>query len=259
MKKRFQVILFGIIAIMTLCILPITVNAEESGAEPIEIERNFADGYDVEESVAGIGTQILTASEELVEAEVKHYTFFSRIREFFCVYSEETLYVIGSVILLIFNLILKHSGSKTSKETKKNLEDIKGEVEEILGGQNSVVDVVNGMIDAYNDLTQKYDEMKEVYEQYGLAEGERSRIIGAVLSSTAAILDILTTVYANSKNLPQGLKDLVNLKYANFLKTLEDDKQLGALVESARNNITAASENGAESLETLIYDQQNER
>ena len=40
------------------------------------------------------------------------------------------------------------------------------------------------------------------------------------------VLDILATVYANSKNLPQGVKDLVNLKYADVLKTTSDDEKL---------------------------------
>jgi len=43
---------------------------------------------------------------------------------------------------------------------------------------------------------------------------------------TRAVLDILATVYANSKNLPQGVKDLVNLKYADVLKTTSDDEKL---------------------------------
>ena len=142
---------------------------------------------------------------------------------------------------MILNLVLKHSSSKMSKETKKALENIKGEVEETLGGQTSVVKVVNDMIDGYNGLSNNYKDMKEAYDQYGAMEGERNRVVGAVLATNAAILEILTTVYVNSKNLPQGVKDLVNLKYANCLKTLEDDKQLMAIVEAVRNNIGSAT------------------
>ena len=83
--------------------------------------------------------------------------------------------------------------------------------------------------------------MKESYDQHGALEGERNRVVGAVLATNSAILEILTTVYVNSKNLPQGVKDLVNLKYANCLKTLEDDKQLMAIVEAVRNNIGSAT------------------
>ena len=84
--------------------------------------------------------------------------------------------------------------------------------------------------------------MKEAYVQYGAMEGERNRVVGAVFATNAAILEILTTVYVNSKNLPQGVKDLVNLKYANCLKTLEDDKQLIAIVEAVRNNLGNATD-----------------
>ena len=106
------------------------------------------------------------------------------------------------------------------------------------------------MIDGYNDMSQKYDAMKESYDQYGATEGERNRVVGAVFATNAAILEILTTVYVNSKNLPQGVKDLVNLKYANCLKTLQDDKQLIAIVEAVRNNLG----NATESTETKTED-----
>lgn len=43
--------------------------------------------------------------------------------------------------------------------------------------------------------------------------------ISAVLeTSTKAILEILATVYANNKNIPQAVKDLVNIKYVQALK-----------------------------------------
>ena len=51
-----------------------------------------------------------------------------------------------------------------------------------------------------------------------------------MVAQTKAILEILTTVYANSKNIPQGVKDLVNLKYANVLKTVEDEDKLKEVV-----------------------------
>jgi hypothetical protein len=62
-------------------------------------------------------------------------------------------------------------------------------------------------------------------------------VVGAVLATNTAILEILTMVYTNSKNLPQGVKDLVNLKYANCLKTLDDDEKVKAIVTAVRENI----------------------
>ena len=244
MKKRFFAMLLCIIAVMTLCVFPVTVSAEEVSAETsetVETETHTVDEPVVETPAPEPETPLPEAPEE-PEGESVYHTVFTRVWEFVTTYSGETLSVVGSVILLILNLILKHSSSKMSKETKKTLENIKGEVEETLGGQNSVVDVANRMIDGYNGMSQKYDAMKESYDQYGAMDGERNRVVGAVFATNAAILEILTTVYVNSKNLPQGVKDLVNLKYANCLKTLEDDKQLIAIVEAVRNNLGNATE-----------------
>lgn len=228
---------------MTLCVFPMTVSAEEASAETtetVETQTPAVDESEVETPAPEPETPLPEAPEE-PEGESVYHTVFTRVWEFVTTYSGETLSVVGSGILLILNLILKHSSSKMSKETKKTLENIKGEVEETLGGQNSVVDVTNRMIDGYNGLSERYDAMKEVYDQYGAMEGERNRIVGAVLATNSAILEILTTVYVNSKNLPQGVKDLVNLKYANCLKTLEDDKQLMSIVEAVRYNIGSAT------------------
>jgi hypothetical protein len=92
------------------------------------------------------------------------------------------------------------------------------------------VGVVNEMVDGYNALKQSYDK-------YGETEDDRNRVVGALVAQNTAILEILTTVYANSKNLPQGVKDLVNLKYANCLKSLDDDEQLKAIITAVRENI----------------------
>lgn len=253
MKKRFFAILLCLIAVMTLCVFPMTVSAEEASAETsetVETETPTVDEPVVETPAPEPETPLPEAPEASEGGESTYHTLFTRIWEFVSTYSGETLSAVGSVILLILNLILKHSSSKMSKETKKTLENIKGEVEETLGGQNSVVVVANKMIDGYNDMSQKYDAMKESYDQYGATEGERNRVVGAVFATNAAILEILTTVYVNSKNLPQGVKDLVNLKYANCLKTLEDDKQLIAIVEAVRNNLG----NATESTETKTED-----
>lgn len=245
MKKRFFAILLCLIAGMTLCVFPMTVSAEEAIAgtvETVDTETPIVDEPIVEPPAYEPEATLPEAPEESEGDESTYNTVFTRIWEFVSTYSGETIYVIGSLALFVLNLMLKRSSSKMSKDTKKKLEDIKGEVKETLGGQNSVVGVVNNMIDGYNGLSERYDAMKEAYDKYGAMEGERNRVVGAVLASNATILEILTTVYVNSKNLPQGVKDLVNLKYANCLKTLEDDEQLRAIVEAVRNNIGATTE-----------------
>jgi len=92
--------------------------------------------------------------------------------------------------------------------------------------QTEVVDAVNCLIEGYNTLE------KEL-EDYNKTEEERYKMVGAMIVQTQAILDILATVYANSKNLPTGVKDLINLKYAKALKLVENSEELKEIAQSA--------------------------
>lgn len=144
---------------------------------------------------------------------------FRRVYEYSIEHKTELLGLLGDAVIFILALLLKSRISfikKTATETNDS--------------QVSVVDVVNNMVDGYNALQATYDK-------YGATEGDRNRVVGALVAQNTAILEILTTVYVNSKNLPQGVKDLVNLKYANCLKQLENDEQLKAIVTSVRESI----------------------
>lgn len=95
--------------------------------------------------------------------------------------------------------------------------------------------------EGFEALQAGYAELRKAYEKYGETENDRNRVTGAVLAQSAAVLEILQLVYANSGKLPQGVKDLINLKYANTLKTIGDDKQLLAIVAAVRDNINAGA------------------
>ena len=203
MKKIILTMLFCIVIVTTLCAFPVAAEDVTEAAETYEV----------------------------IDAAIDP-TLFTRIWEFVGQYPEETVTVVGTLTLAVMNFFIKKGNVKNSKDTKKLLDVAK----ETLGGQNAVVGVVNDMIEGYNGLAQKYEAMKEKYDLYGATEDERNRLVGAVLATNTAILEILATVYPNSK-LPQGVKDIVNLKYANCLKMLDDDTQLRAIVEAVRSNI----------------------
>ena len=65
----------------------------------------------------------------------------------------------------------------------------------------------------------------------------------AAFAYSKAILEVLTTVYANSKNIPQGVKDLVNLKYADVLKLVGDEDKLKEIAASAATAEAKLEEN----------------
>lgn len=87
---------------------------------------------------------------------------------------------------------------------------------------NSQSEVIGGL----NNLIENYNAIEKKITSYENTESERYKFVAAMVVQTRAVLDILATVYANSKNLPQGVKDLVNLKYADVLKTTSDDEKL---------------------------------
>lgn len=266
MKKIFLAIMALIIA-LAISAAPTLVSAEEATAEPVisdtgsdyesadsSTNEDLTENTTVTEPSESVQTGVNETGEDLPDnateviqnevvdssagEETVVHTVFSRIWEFVNTYRAESVTGGSSLILLVVSLMIKGSQMKAAKKAAQMHE-----------GQTLMTGAVNGMIDGYNELRAGYSSMMESYNAYGKTEDERNRIAGANLAVNIATLEILVLVYQNSKNLPQGVKDLVNIKYANCLKSLEDDKQLIAIVEAVRSNIgalPAASEDGAE-------------
>ena len=158
-------------------------------------------------------------------------------------HKSEVLEVLGTTILFILTLFVKIKSDKGTRNINTNLIATRKIVDDTFGGQSAVIDRVNHMIDSSNKLSDSYDALKTTYDKYGQTEDDRNKVNGAILVTNTAILEILTTVYANSKNLPQGVKDIISLKYANCLKSLNDTQGLISIVETVRNNINSLTSN----------------
>lgn len=185
-------------------------------------------------------TPITCFAVELAEAgadEVTYQTIFTRIWEFVEANKTEVVSAAGSGLIIIVNAIIKSANSKGTKEVKELLHVIKGDASGTANAQSSVINAVNNLISGYNGLQSGYDEMRTAYEAYQSVEDDRNRLIGAVMVQNTALLEILSSVYVHNKNLPQGVKDLVVLKYANAQKALGDDAILKAIVDSVREKI----------------------
>ena len=160
------------------------------------------------------------------------YAFYMRIWEFANDNRSDLISLCCSVVVALFTLLAKRSADRKSNAISQDLQIVKQDASGTHASQGSVVGAINTMIDGYN-------EMRGSYEKYEGIEDDRNKLIGAVFIQNTAILEILTTVYVNSKNMPQGVKDLVNLKYAKCLKTLESDELLRGVVEAVRQEIGA--------------------
>lgn len=143
---------------------------------------------------------------------------------------------IGDIVLFILFLV-------NFFKNNKNLLGLTQNVKFTSNAQSDVVDVVNNLIVGYNAIEAEFKEYKKT-------ESQKYEIVGSMIIQTKAILEILTTVYANSKNLPQGVKDLVNLKYADALKKLGEVPALKEVVDGTVAQLESAgtettSENAA--------------
>lgn len=168
----------------------------------------------VEETPIGTPTD-----EEPAEESEENPTFFGRIWEFLEQNYPEVITTIVGVLTFLLTTILPTLVKKSMKKLDSNV--LKSN-----STQTEVVDAVNCLIEGYNTLE------KEL-EDYNKTEDERYKMVGAMIVQTQAILDILATVYANSKNLPTGVKDLINLKYAKALKLVENSEELKEIAQSA--------------------------
>lgn len=204
-------------------LLNMTCFAEEVTEEVAE--------YAVDEDIA------VEAEEEVAEEadESKDSTWddlFSRVFEFSAEYRLELLELAGSSVIVLVASLLEKRRKKDADETKKDLGIVKGASTNTASSQGAVVDVINSMITGYNN-------MRDSYEKYEGVEDDRNRLLGAVFVQNTAVLEILMSVYVNNKNLPQGVKDLVTLRYTNAQKALGNDDLLMSVVAAVREKINA--------------------
>lgn len=165
--------------------------------------------------------------EEIPEAEpeVENHTIFSRMYEWVTEHKTEIITAVGDVVLVIMLIIEKAKSKKSYTAIGSQLLSIGKGVYNTETSQNNVVGVTN-------ELIAGYDKFEQTLDNFDAKEDERQKTAMATYIQTRAILKILVTVYANSKNVPQGVKDLVNLEYADVLKLVGNEETLKQLVDS---------------------------
>ena len=163
---------------------------------------------------------------EVILDDAENPTIFGKALEFATMHKVGIANILQSTLVVLATAFLRSKINTIQLDTTATAT----EAGKIGSSQDAVAKAVNALIDSNSDLSEKYTD-------YGNLENDRNKVSGAVLLTNTAILEILTTVYSNSKNLPQGVKDLVNLKYANCLTALQNDDQLSSLVKLVRGAI----------------------
>ena len=157
-------------------------------------------------------------------------TLFSRILEWAEANVSEILTVVGDFILVVCLIAQKIKQKKKLAAIGADILSVKDGVANTETSQKDVVNVTNELIEGYN-------RFEKALNDFDATEQERYRTMLAAFVQTKAILEIMTTVYANSKNIPQGVKDLVNLKYADVLKLVGDDTKLKEIAEPTQTEV----------------------
>jgi hypothetical protein len=120
---------------------------------------------------------------------------------------------------------------------------LKRKLKKIVTAANKNEETTALVVGAINQMIEKLEQIEEAHnkkdaEQDEVAKGALEDIANLkregdeIREFAYATLNILKTVYANSKNIPQGVKDLVNLKYA---KAISATTELTAPTEDTSN------------------------
>ena len=215
MKRLLIVFMMALGLATCLCLTCYATEAEAENIEALEIEEDVA--------------------------SVESHTLFSRIYEFAIKYKSELLNIFGQAVLFLIAFAMKKKLSASTNDINTSLEAINANTGLSVSNDNQVISVVNSLIDSFNVMSSAYENMKTAYEKYGESENDRNKVVAVLASEVQTVLDILATVYPNNKNVPQGIKDLVSLKYAKCLKAADSDNVTN-IIKAVRNILDGADE-----------------
>lgn len=156
---------------------------------------------------------IIAYAQEATPAPKETKTFLGQAQKWF----EDNLpQVLSAVSVALSSVFLGAITPFLKKRMKRYSESIDNSTRIT----NEVVDVVNESITTHKEINEKVEvKLTEVEEK----NAELQLAIDELTAVNKAILEIVTTVYANSKNLPQGYKDIISIKYAEALKSLHKE------------------------------------
>lgn len=216
-------------ALVIVCLLSVAVFAE---GEVADVNENI--DAPVAEGVPG------TDVPEDPPAPEDH-SVFSRLWEYVVKNKDTVLEIAFSAVMFILLWIIK----RKTNNLKTDVTSASANSISVADSQSGVVGVVNTMIDGYNAFKSDFDQVKQ-------SNTERDKQLAAVMVTNTAILEILSRVYPNSKNLPQGVKDVVNMTYANAMSAISSDEQLAALVTASKSLLAQGTEKAASEEETEV-------
>lgn len=209
-----------LLMILVCSMLTIFCYAEDGEADELP---NETETYKTDVDVNDLAQQVI----DIITTDDENTTMAGRLMQWVEEHKGELLTVLGNAILcIVYYFVYKIQKSHNVKivETATSILD---KVRSTSSSNSKMVDTMNGMIEGYN-------AMEKLYEDNKANEEERSKLVNAVMIQNTAILEILREAYSQNKNLPQGVKDLINLAYASAKTTIESDDSLASVVAETK-------------------------
>ena len=158
--------------------------------------------------LTSVFTMVCFASEADATQEIPQ-SVFSRVWEYINTYSEQIIsYTVDIFIVIVFAFIMK--GSKKIKT------QLIGSISKC-ASEDTQTNVVNALNSIIEELNIERAENADLMNTITLLKTDLSN----VHKETRAIFDAMLSVWGNSKNLPQAIKDLLTLTYSSCLKSEE--------------------------------------
>ena len=207
----------------------------------------FASAQGVDSEINGEETIINSAgaSSNAVQdtQEVSNATFLGRIWEAVTSEKNGILDRALDIVILVGFAILGKVISKLKGKITKDITTLGSSNAENAKTQS---DFNKGLLNGFNELVEEVSGLEKRLED--VLKDETA--VASLLTVDMTLLEILTTIYPNSKNLPQGVKDIVELKYANCLKVLNNEEKLSAIISVIHGNREVCSNDETNEVQT---------
>lgn len=193
----------------------------------------------VDETVATDETVVEDVASEATKSEADP-TFFTRLYEAFTTNKSDIFTLGGSAVLFVLSLILRKDFGSSSKKVVESIAHVLSKTDISNEKQDAIVGGLNEMVDGYNEIKEQSgavqrkisefgDQIATIYEANCSLEKKIDDVFHVIISlmdteiaQNAEVMEVLSSVYANNKALPQGIKDFVHLKRTENAKLVQE-------------------------------------
>lgn len=166
-------------------------------------------------------------------------TLFQRVWEFVVSNKTEILQGALYIVSVVFGTFLYK---------KSNNNSIK-----LIGGVNNLVNATDAnektnraYIEAINitgdNVSELYELCNAKFNELAAELKQDSKLLIDGVTEIMTVLEILMAVYPNAKNLPQGVKDLIALKYAKCKELVGSDERMSSVLNVIHGIINGVDE-----------------